>query len=31
MNTWAAPVDGVITEQFARLKQYVETGNPEKK
>ena len=26
MNTWAAPVDGVIEEQFTRLKKYVETG-----
>jgi uncharacterized protein YndB with AHSA1/START domain len=26
MNTWAAPVDGVLTEQFTRLKNYVETG-----
>lgn len=28
MNTWAAPVDMVLAEQFARLKNYVETGNP---
>ena len=28
MNTWAAPVDSVITEQFARLKNYVEHGSP---
>jgi hypothetical protein len=27
MNTWAAPVDGVIEEQFGRLKKYVETGD----
>lgn len=27
MNTWAAPVDSVITEQFARLKNYVEHGS----
>ena len=27
MNTWAAPVDGVIEEQFTRLKKYVETGD----
>jgi uncharacterized protein YndB with AHSA1/START domain len=29
MNTLAAPVDGVLTEQFTRLKNYVETGKPE--
>ena len=28
MNTWAAPVDGVLEEQFTRLKNYVETGDP---
>ncbi len=28
MNTWAAPVDGVLTEQFTRLKNYVERGDP---
>lgn len=28
MNTWAAPVDGVVEEQFTRLKKYVETGDP---
>ena len=28
MNTWAAPVDGVLTDQFARFKRYVETGDP---
>jgi len=28
MNTWAAPVDSVITEQFTRLKNYVEHGTP---
>jgi len=28
MNTWAAPVDSVITEQFTRLKQFVERGAP---
>jgi uncharacterized protein YndB with AHSA1/START domain len=28
MNTWAAPVDGVVEEQFTRLKNYVETGDP---
>jgi uncharacterized protein YndB with AHSA1/START domain len=30
MNTWAATVDAVLTEQFTRLKSLVETGNPEK-
>ena len=29
MASWAAPVDSVITEQFTRLKSYVETGKPE--
>ena len=29
MNSLAAPVDGVLTEQFMRLKNYVETGNPD--
>lgn len=28
LNTWAAPVNQVLTEQLARLKSYVETGNP---
>ena len=28
MNTWAAPVDSVLTEQFTRLKNYVERGSP---
>jgi len=28
MNTWAAPVNSVLTEQFTRLKSYVEHGNP---
>lgn len=28
MNTWAAPVDSVVTEQFTRLKNYVEHGSP---
>jgi hypothetical protein len=28
LNTWAAPVDKVLTEQLTRLKTYVETGNP---
>lgn len=27
-EAWAAPVDGVIGEQVARLKRYVETGRP---
>jgi hypothetical protein len=27
MDTWAAPVDGVIEEQFTRLKKYVEAGD----
>jgi hypothetical protein len=27
-EAWAAPVDGVIGEQVARLKTYVETGGP---
>lgn len=31
MNTWAAPADGVLTEQFTRLKNYIEHGDPEKK
>lgn len=29
MNSLAVPVDGVLTEQFTRLKNYVETGNPD--
>jgi uncharacterized protein YndB with AHSA1/START domain len=28
LNTWAAPVDKVLTEQLARLKNYVESGDP---
>ena len=28
MNSWAAPVDSVITEQFTRLKNYLEHGSP---
>jgi len=28
MNTWAAPVNSVLTEQFTRLKNYIEHGNP---
>jgi|SRR5271166_5269287 len=30
MNTWAAPVDTVLKEQLARLKNYVEHGDPTK-
>lgn len=29
LNTWAAPVDKVLTEQLNRLKLYVETGSPD--
>ncbi len=28
MNTWAAPVDMVLTQQFTRLKNYAEHGDP---
>ena len=28
MNTWAGTVNGVLTEQFTRLKSYIEHGNP---
>jgi hypothetical protein len=28
LNTWAAPVDSVLTAQVTRLKSYVETGSP---
>ena len=28
MNTWAAPVDGVLKEQFTRLKMLIEKGDP---
>jgi hypothetical protein len=28
MNTWAAPVNDVLTLQFARFKNYVEKGDP---
>ena len=28
LNTWADPVDKVLTEQVTRLRSYVETGNP---
>jgi uncharacterized protein YndB with AHSA1/START domain len=30
VNTWAAPVNSVVTEQFTRLKAFVETGKPQK-
>ncbi len=30
MNTWAAPVDAVLTEQVTRLKNYIERGDPGK-
>jgi len=28
MNSWAAPVDGMLLEQFTRFKNYVEQGDP---
>ncbi|HWZ44562.1 MAG TPA: SRPBCC family protein [Candidatus Saccharimonadales bacterium] len=28
MNTWAAPIDSVLTEQLTRLKNFVEKGDP---
>ena len=28
MSSWAATLDGVLTEQVTRLKNYIETGNP---
>jgi uncharacterized protein YndB with AHSA1/START domain len=28
MNTWAAPVDSVLKDQFTRLKSYIEHGEP---
>jgi hypothetical protein len=31
MNTWAAPVDGVLTGLFSRLKNFAEHGNPDPK
>lgn len=31
LTSWAPPVDGVLGEQFARLKSYVETGKPDPK
>ena len=30
MNTWAAPVDSVLTGQFTRLKNLSERGDPAK-
>jgi len=29
LNTWAEPVNKVLTEQLGRLRSYVETGNPQ--
>jgi len=31
LNTWAGPVDGMLAEQFTRLKNYIETGSPNPK
>jgi hypothetical protein len=31
LNTWAAPVDMVLAEQFTRLKSLIETGQPASK
>jgi uncharacterized protein YndB with AHSA1/START domain len=28
LNTWAAPVDAVLTEQLTQLKNYIEQGDP---
>ena len=28
LNQFAAPVDGVIVEQFSRLIRYIDTGQP---
>jgi uncharacterized protein YndB with AHSA1/START domain len=28
MNTWAAPVDGMLTQTFGRFKNYIEHGEP---
>jgi hypothetical protein len=28
MQTWAKPADGMLTEQFTRLRNYIERGNP---
>jgi hypothetical protein len=30
MNTWAAPVDSMLTEQVTRLKNFIERGDPAK-
>jgi hypothetical protein len=30
MNTWAAPVDSVLSSQFTRLKNLSERGDPAK-
>jgi hypothetical protein len=30
MNTWAAPVDSVLTEQVTRLRNFIERGDPAK-
>jgi uncharacterized protein YndB with AHSA1/START domain len=30
LNTWAAPVNAMLTEQFTRLKNYTEHGDPKK-
>jgi uncharacterized protein YndB with AHSA1/START domain len=29
LSMWAGPVDSVLTEQFVRLKSYIETGKPD--
>ncbi|HUV12342.1 MAG TPA: ATPase, partial [Acidobacteriota bacterium] len=29
LASWASAVDGVLGEQFGRLKRFIETGNPE--
>ncbi len=31
LSSWAPPVDGVLGEQFGRLKAFVETGSPDSK
>ena len=28
MQTWAKPADGMLTEQFTRLRNYIENGSP---
>jgi hypothetical protein len=28
LNTWAGPVDGVLKQQFTRLKNSIEKGDP---